>query len=116
VSEAAAGVSPATAEVRLYDKLFNSADPMAFQGDWKQDLNPQSLVVSTAFVSTPLLESVAAAGKTFQFDRVGYFCVDPDSVIDNDDKTKSKLVFNRVCGLKAANNTSATKRANKVNA
>jgi glutaminyl-tRNA synthetase len=77
-------------EVRLYDRLFNSEQPGA-GGDFRTDLNPASLEVRGA----KLEPSVAAAvpGTRYQFERLGYFCVDPDS-------GASGLVFNRTVSLK----------------
>ena len=77
------------AEVRLYDRLFRSETPDAV--DYLSDLNPSSLDVKTA----RLEPSVASAppGTRYQFERLGYFCVDPDS-------TPDRLVFNRTVTLK----------------
>jgi len=82
------------AEIRLYDKLFNKADPGDFEegGDVLDNLNPNSIEVVTSAKLEPSLAS-ASAGDRFQFERVGYFCVDPDS-------TPEKLVFNRTLSLK----------------
>jgi glutaminyl-tRNA synthetase len=79
------------AEVRLYDRLFNSENPGASH-DYRQDLNPQSLEVVRNGMMEPSVVG-AAAGMRYQFERVGYFCVDPDS-------TPERLVFNRTVGLK----------------
>jgi glutaminyl-tRNA synthetase len=83
-----------TAEVRLYDKLFLKADPYDFPegGDLFDNLNPNSLEI---IADAKLEPSLAAAqpGDHFQFERVGYFCPDPDS-------TSEKLVFNRTLPLK----------------
>ncbi|SKA09070.1 glutaminyl-tRNA synthetase [Chitinophaga eiseniae] len=84
----------ATAEVRLYDRLFKSENPSAEEGDFKEFLNPDSLqVVKEAYVEPGLLQ--ARAGDRFQFMRKGYFTVDPDS-------TPEKVVFNRTVTLKDA--------------
>jgi glutaminyl-tRNA synthetase len=79
------------AEVRLYDHLFRSDDPGA-AGELMDDLNPNSeSVLPRALVEASLAgESV---GKTVQFERLGYFCIDPDSAPD-------RLVFNRTLTLK----------------
>jgi glutaminyl-tRNA synthetase len=77
-------------EVRLYDRLFNSEQPGA-GGDYKADLNPTSLEVRTAKVEPSAAN--AAPGTRFQFERLGYFCVDPDT-------TNGHLVFNRTVTLK----------------
>jgi glutaminyl-tRNA synthetase len=79
------------AEVRLYDRLFKSEEP-GRAGDYHDDLNPASLeVVKDAKVEPAAAE--AAAGTRFQFERLGYFCVDPDS-------GPGKPVFNRTVTLK----------------
>jgi glutaminyl-tRNA synthetase len=78
-------------EVRLYDRLFKSETPDAF-GNFLDDLNPTSLDVVTGAKLEP---SVAGAqpGTRYQFERLGYFCVDADS-------TAARLVFNRTVTLK----------------
>ena len=76
------------AEVRLYNPLFTRPDPGA-GGDPAQDLNPTSLEVIAAAKLEPAL-SAANVGATIQFERLGYFCRDPDS----------GLVFNRTVGLR----------------
>ncbi len=80
-------------EVRLYDRLFATETPEDVEEghDFKENLNPDSLKVITAFAEP----SVAAtkAGDRFQFERLGYFCTDPDS-------TPGKLIFNRTVALK----------------
>ncbi len=79
------------AEVRLYDRLFTSETPGA-DGDYRSDLNPASLEVLTGCKLDP--GAVAARpGDRFQFERLGYFCVDPDS-------REGSLVFNRTVSLK----------------
>jgi glutaminyl-tRNA synthetase len=80
-------------EVRLYDRLFKSENPGATEeGDWKADLNPESLEVLRRAKIEP---SVADAPPftRYQFERLGYFCVDPDS-------TTELLVFNRTVTLR----------------
>jgi len=79
------------AEVRLYDRLFNTEQPGA-DGDYRADLNPNSLEVIRDAKVEP---SAAAAphGTRFQFERLGYFCVDLDS-------TPEHPVFNRTVTLK----------------
>jgi glutaminyl-tRNA synthetase len=81
------------AEVRLYDRLFNSENPdqVAEGKDWKDNLNQDSLETITAKLEPSVLE--ANAGDRFQFERNGYFCVDRDS-------TSEKIVFNRTVSLK----------------
>ncbi|HPD29833.1 MAG TPA: glutamine--tRNA ligase/YqeY domain fusion protein [Phycisphaerae bacterium] len=82
------------AEVRLYDHLFSKPDPddVPEGQDWKTGLNPNSLEVLTGCKVEPSLAN-AAPGSRFQFERMGYFCVDPDS-------TPGKPVFNRTVTLK----------------
>ena len=80
------------AEVRLYDYLFTKAVPGEESGDFKTDLNPQSLeTLKNCFVEPGLVG--AAPGARYQFERLGYFCVDPDSGPEG-------LVFNRIVTLK----------------
>jgi glutaminyl-tRNA synthetase len=80
------------AEVRLYDRLFTVEDPTADkEKDFLEFVNPESLEVSKAFVE-PYLKSSKAEDK-FQFQRIGYFCVDRDSTSDH-------LVFNRTVTLR----------------
>jgi len=82
------------AEVRLYDHLFTKEDPADVpEGeDWKANLNPNSLEVLPSCRVEPSLAG-AAAGSRYQFERLGYFCVDPDS-------TAGRLVFNRTLSLR----------------
>ena len=81
-----------SAEVRLYDRLFRSEDPGAGGRDPLTDLNPQSLDVLTDCKVEPMLGS-CPAGTRIQFERTGYFVVDPDS-------QSGKPVFNRTVTLK----------------
>ncbi len=82
------------AEVRLYDHLFAAPDPEdAPEGqDFTANLNPNSLEVLPSARIEPFVEG-AAPGSRYQFERQGYFCVDPDS-------TANRLVFNRTVGLR----------------
>jgi glutaminyl-tRNA synthetase len=80
------------AEVRLFDRLFNVESPDAAGDDFKAHLNPSSLeVLPRAFVEPAL--GTAAVGDRVQFERLGYFCVDPDS-------NAERRVFNRTVSLK----------------
>lgn len=82
----------ATAEVRLYDRLFKVEDPGNEEGDFKSYINPDSLqVIPNVYIEPSLLK--AKPGERFQFLRKGYFCVDTDS-------TAEKVVFNRTVTLK----------------
>ena len=81
------------AEVRQYDRLFQDANPLADRSkDFLELINPDSKAVITSSKVEPGLIN-AGAGKSFQFERVGYFCVDPES-------TPSHLVFNRTVELR----------------
>jgi glutaminyl-tRNA synthetase len=79
------------AEVRLYDRLFNSENPGG-SDDYRSDLNPHSLDVLTGAKLEPSL-AVAAPGARYQFERLGYFTVDPDAA-------PGQPVFNRTVTLK----------------
>jgi glutaminyl-tRNA synthetase len=84
----------ATAEVRIYDRLFRVENPSNEDGDFKEYINPDSLqVLPSVYIEPSLL--TAQPGERFQFMRKGYFCVDTDS-------TNSKLIFNRTVSLKDA--------------
>jgi glutaminyl-tRNA synthetase len=80
-------------EVRLYDRLFATENPENVEEghDFKENINPGSLKVITAYAEASV--NSAKAGDRFQFERLGYFCVDPDT-------SSSKLVFNRTVALK----------------
>ncbi|MBI1390238.1 MAG: glutamine--tRNA ligase/YqeY domain fusion protein [bacterium] len=84
----------ARAEVRLYDYLFTREDPMNVpEGeDWKANLNPRSVVINREARLEPMLKD-AEPGFRCQFERLGYFCKDPDSTPDTP-------VFNRTVALK----------------
>ncbi|MHC4493648.1 MAG: glutamine--tRNA ligase/YqeY domain fusion protein, partial [Planctomycetota bacterium] len=79
------------AEVRLYGHLFTEEDPDA-DADWKRHLNPRSLEVRRGCKVEPSLAG-AAPGHRCQFERQGYFCVDPDT-------TAERPVFNRTVTLR----------------
>ncbi len=96
---AAEGVS---AEVRLYDHLFARPDPGA-DGDYLADLNPQSVEVLHGCVVEPALVQVPV-GQALQFERQGYFCLDPDAGGD-------RPVFNRTVALRDSWAKSQTKGA-----
>jgi len=82
-----------SAEVRLYDRLFRVANPMEGASDFVQYLNPKSLEILKSCRVEPSLTDAAPASR-YQFERVGYFCVDP---IDSSDRA---LVFNRTVTLR----------------
>ena len=80
------------AEVRLYDRLFSIENPGS-EEDFLKYLNPDSLETLTTCRAEQNLKN-AAAGSRFQFERLGYFCVDAK------DSTSERLVFNRVVPLR----------------
>ncbi len=81
-----------TAEVRLYDRLFQVENPSNEDGDFKDYINPHSLeIIAQAYIEPALLD--AKESDRFQFLRKGYFCLDKNSNNEN-------LIFNRTVGLK----------------
>ena len=80
-------------EVRLYDRLFSVADPEAGDGDFKEHLNPESLVVVQGARIEPGVRD-DAPGSRYQFERTGYFCSD---LVDS---SPEHLVFNRTVTLR----------------
>jgi glutaminyl-tRNA synthetase len=82
------------AEVRLYENLFTKEDPNDVESgaDFMSNVNRNSLEVLTSCRIEPFL-ACAAPGSLYQFERLGYFCVDPDT-------TPEKLVFNRTVSLR----------------
>ncbi len=82
------------AEVRLYDRLFKAENPAAEEGDFKENINPNSLqIIKKAFIEPSL--ATATLQLRYQFLRKGYFCLDKDA-------TKENLIFNRTVTLKDA--------------
>jgi glutaminyl-tRNA synthetase len=83
-----------SADIRLYDKLFTKADPydLAEGQDVLDNLNPNSLEILTGAKLEPSLASARLEDR-FQFERVGYFCLDPDS-------SETRKIFNRTLALK----------------
>jgi glutaminyl-tRNA synthetase len=89
-----------SAEVRIYDRLFTKANPTDLEegpdghpiGDVLDNLNPNSLEIIADAKLEPSL-ATAKVEDRYQFERVGYFCLDPDS-------TSNNLVFNRTLPLK----------------
>ena len=80
------------AEVRLYDRLFTHENPDGNKEvDFKEYINPESLKVITGYVEPSL--QTAKELDHFQFQRLGYFCVDKDA-------STEKLVFNKTVGLR----------------
>jgi glutaminyl-tRNA synthetase len=82
------------AEVRLYDHLFTKENPddVPEGEDFKSNLNPNSLKVLSSCKVEPTLADAQPLTR-YQFERLGYFCVDPDS-------KPEKLIFNRTVGLR----------------
>lgn len=81
-------------EVRIYDRLFSKENPDdKTVGDYKECLNPESLVTLTGCKAEPSLK-FAAPEASFQFEREGYFCV------DRYDSTPGRMVFNRTVTLR----------------
>ncbi len=82
------------AEVRLYDRLFSVEDPTGDkEKDFKEFINPDSLKILSACKLEPFLKN-AKAGEHFQFERIGYFCVDSKYSVEG------KPVFNRTVTLR----------------
>ena len=79
------------AEIRLYDQLFTRPDPGS-EGDFIADLNPNSLEILTEARVEPALAD-ATPGEPVQFERQGYFCLDPEA-------TPGRLIFNRTVALR----------------
>ncbi|ADY53331.1 glutaminyl-tRNA synthetase [Pseudopedobacter saltans DSM 12145] len=87
-----------TAEVRLYDRLFKVEQPDSEEGDFKDYINPESLIViKDAYIEPDLANAIQQLtdfpDRRYQFIRKGYFCVDKDSSTEN-------LIFNRTVTLK----------------
>ena len=80
-------------EVRDYDRLFAVENPSAEEGDFRDLLNPESEKVLTNVMIEPWLAERAKAGDHYQFQRLGYYTVDPDTTPDH-------IVFNETIGLK----------------
>lgn len=80
------------AEVRIYDRLFTHENPDGDKEvDFKEYINPNSLEVITGYLEPSLVS--AKKGERFQFQRLGYYCVDKDS-------SSEKLIFNKTVGLR----------------
>ncbi len=80
------------AEVRLYERLFNVENPLGEEGDFKEYLNPDSLVVKKGCKVEPAVKELKP-WTSFQFERTGYFMIDPDS-------TEEEPVINRTITLR----------------
>jgi len=80
-------------EVRLYDRLFNHEAPDSAEGDYRDYINPESLVVLTGCKAEPGLKDAMPEAR-YQFEREGYFCA------DKKDSSPGKLVFNLTVTLR----------------
>ena len=81
------------AEVRLYNRLFTVEDPLKQkEADFKDFLNPDSLEILSSCKVEPAVQNLKSLDR-FQFERLGYFCIDSDT-------TKDTLVINRTVGLR----------------
>lgn len=80
-------------EVRLYDRLFTHENPDAAEGDYRDYINPDSLVIKTGCKAEPSLADASPEDR-FQFEREGYFCV------DRKDASAGNLVFNLTVTLR----------------
>ena len=80
-------------EVRLYDRLFTHENPDAAEGDYRDYINPDSLVIKTGCKAEPSLADASPEDR-FQFEREGYFCV------DRKDACAGNLVFNLTVTLR----------------
>jgi glutaminyl-tRNA synthetase len=82
------------AEIRLYDRLFTKENPLDHEDgeDFTDFINPNSLTVLSGCKLEPSLAG-GNAGDRYQFERLGYFCVDPDT-------HENQLVFNRTVTLR----------------
>jgi len=80
-----------SSEIRLYDRLFSDPNP-GVEGDFSEALNPESLTIIPDAMLEPSLRA-AQPGEKYQFERIGYFCVDPDTTADH-------LVINRTVPLR----------------
>jgi glutaminyl-tRNA synthetase len=80
-------------EIRLYDRLFKYPNPEETEkgSDFTSNLNPDSLKIIAGYIEPSLKGAIH--GRCFQFERLGYFCVDPDT-------SEDKLVFNRTVSLR----------------
>ena len=81
------------AEIRDYDRLFSIENPGAFDGDFRELINPNSLKIRENAKIEPWLAERIKAGDHYQFQRLGYYVVDPDT-------TPRHPVFNKTVGLK----------------
>ncbi|MCO5601874.1 hypothetical protein L7F22_056000 [Adiantum nelumboides] len=100
VAEPSCGTLPLKVEVRLFETLFLSENPGELD-DWLADLNPNSKTIIAEAFAVPVLKN-ACLGDRFQFERLGYFCVDQDSTSEN-------IIFNRSVSLRDSYVKTATR-------
>ena len=81
------------AEVRLFDRLFTVENPLGEKGGFQEFINPESLKVLVNCTIEPTIGQLEP-GERFQFERLGYFCIDPDSEQEN------RIIINRIVGLR----------------
>jgi glutaminyl-tRNA synthetase len=81
------------AEVRLFDRLFTVENPLGEKGNFPDYINPESLKTLTACKVEPSV-GVLGTGDRFQFERLGYFCIDTDASGEN------RIIINRTVGLR----------------
>lgn len=81
------------AVIRDYDRLFTVENPGAYEGDFRDLINPESLKIRDNAKIEPWLAERVKAGDNYQFQRLGYYVVDPDTTAGN-------IVFNKTVGLK----------------
>jgi len=83
------------AEIRLFDKLFTVPEPEQVASDEDKEftdyVNPNSLIVKEGFIEESL--QLENAAKNYQFERIGYFCIDPNS-------SENQIIFNKTVNLK----------------
>ncbi|HOF45211.1 MAG TPA: glutamine--tRNA ligase/YqeY domain fusion protein [Bacteroidales bacterium] len=83
------------AEIRLFDKLFAVPEPEQLANEEEKEftdyVNPNSLIVKEGFIEESL--QLENAAKNYQFERIGYFCIDPDS-------SENQIIFNKTVNLK----------------
>jgi len=98
VSEPTPGQEPLKIELRLYDKLFTVDDPDNMKDTFLDVYNKNSLEIVKGAFAEPSLKDIGTTGEARQFERTGFFCVDPDTNLK-----ERKLIWNKVVGLKEAN-------------
>ena len=102
-----ASKTPAAAEIRLYNELFLTPDVNDVD-DWMEDINPSSIIVIPDALISVNLYNDAQSLQSFQFERIGYFCVDPSSQTTL--ASTKKLIFNRTVTLKESISTASARK------